>query len=134
MTSVDGVNVISGEPITLLGFGDVLRGAVEKVVQNAVRFAPRETPVEVRLERALVEGRAVAQLHVRDHGPGVPDASLGDIFQPFFQLSQARTPESGGSGVGLALTERAVRLHGGSVVAKNADGGGLVVSISLPIA
>jgi signal transduction histidine kinase len=127
------VEVTSGDPITLLGYSELLRRAVENVVRNAVRFAPSESAVEVRLERALVEGRPMAQLHVRDRGPGVPESYLKEIFQPFFRVSESRDRRSGGTGVGLAITERAVRLHGGSVMARNADGGGLIVSIALPI-
>jgi two-component system, OmpR family, sensor kinase len=128
------VEVVSGDAITLLGYGEILRRAVENVVRNAVRFAPKESAVEVRLERGIVEGRPVAQLHVRDRGPGVPEGYLKEIFQPFFRVSESRDRRSGGTGVGLAITERAVRLHGGSVMARNADGGGLIVSIALPIA
>lgn len=127
------VEVISGDRITLLGYGEILRRAVENVVRNAVRFAPVESAVEVRLERGLLEGRPVARLDVRDRGPGVPDSYLKDIFQPFFRVSESRDRRSGGTGVGLAITERAVRLHGGSVMARNADGGGLIVSIALPL-
>lgn len=127
------VEVISGDRITLEGYAEILRRAVENVVRNAVRFAPVESSVEVRLERALVEGRPMARLDVRDRGPGVPEGHLQDIFQPFFRVSESRDRRSGGSGVGLAITARAVRLHGGSVSARNASGGGLVVSIALPL-
>jgi two-component system sensor histidine kinase CpxA len=76
----------------------------------------------------------VARLQVRDRGPGVPEGYLQEIFQPFFRVSESRDRRSGGTGVGLAITERAVRLHGGSVMAHNAAGGGLIVSIALPLA
>ena len=128
------VEVVSAGQLELLGYAEILRRAVENVVRNAVRFAPSESAVEVRLERALIEGRPMARLHVRDRGPGVPESYLKEIFQPFFRVSESRDRRSGGSGVGLAITERAVRLHGGSVSAKNADGGGLIVSIALPLA
>jgi two-component system, OmpR family, sensor kinase len=128
------VEVVRGDAITLLGYAEILRRAVENVVRNAVRFAPSESAVEVHLERALIEGRPVARLHVRDRGPGVPEGYLQEIFQPFFRVSESRDRRSGGTGVGLAITERAVRLHGGSVMARNAEGGGLIVSIAIPIA
>jgi signal transduction histidine kinase len=128
------VEVTSAGTLQLLGYAEVLRRAVENVVRNAVRFAPSESCVEVRLERAVLEGRAFAQVHVRDRGPGVPEGSLREIFQPFFRVSESRDRRSGGTGVGLAITERAVRLHGGSVMARNADDGGLIVSIALPLA
>jgi two-component system sensor histidine kinase CpxA len=127
------VQVESEARVTILGFAEILRGAVENVVRNAVRFAPQDSEVEVRLTRATEEGRRWAKIFVRDRGPGVPEAALEAIFQPFFRVSESRNRRSGGSGVGLAITERAVRLHGGTVKASNADGGGLLVAISLPL-
>jgi len=128
------VEVLAQGPITLVGFAEVLRPAVENVVRNAVAFAPSGTEVEVRLERSLEGGRGWAKICVRDRGPGVPEAALEAIFRPFFRVSASRNRKSGGTGVGLAITERAVRLHGGTVKAANATGGGLIVSIGLPLA
>jgi two-component system sensor histidine kinase CpxA len=128
------VEVLLEKGVTLLGFAEVLRPAVENVVRNAVQFAPSDSEVEVRLERATHGGRDWATIRVRDRGPGVPESALEAIFQPFFRVSECRERKSGGSGVGLAITDRAVRLHGGSVRAANAAGGGLLVSIGLPIA
>ncbi|HZN12068.1 MAG TPA: ATP-binding protein, partial [Blastocatellia bacterium] len=68
------------------------------------------------------------------HGPGVPPESLGEIFRPFYRVADARDRQSGGTGLGLTITERAVRVHGGSVSAENAPGGGLVVGLTLPCA
>ncbi|NLC69745.1 MAG: hypothetical protein GX751_00125 [Desulfuromonadaceae bacterium] len=55
------------------------------------------------------------------------------IFQPFYRVAAARDRQSGGTGIGLAITERAVRLHGGSVKAANHPEGGLIVKIQLPM-
>ncbi|HKO95145.1 MAG TPA: histidine kinase dimerization/phospho-acceptor domain-containing protein, partial [Polyangiaceae bacterium] len=76
------VEVLATEPITLVGFAEVLRPAVENVVRNAVAFAPTGTDVEVRLERSLEGGRDWAKICVRDRGPGVPEAALESIFRP----------------------------------------------------
>ena len=70
---------------------------------------------------------------IRDHGTGVPDRDLQKIFQPFFRVDDARDREAGGVGLGLAIAERAIRLHGGSVRASNALEGGLKVVIELPL-
>lgn len=123
------VRVVKDEPASVRGDAELLRQAAENVVRNAVRFAPPGTDVEIELER--VNGSAV-ELRVRDHGPGVPEAALGEIFRPFTRVDEARDRVSGGAGIGLAITERAVRLHEGSVAAANAEGGGLVVTIRLP--
>ena len=122
------VSVRKKEPISVRGDAELLRQAAENVVRNAVRFAPVGTDVEIELVRVADD----VELRVRDHGPGVPEAALAEIFRPFTRVDEARDRASGGAGIGLAITERAVRLHGGSVAAANADGGGLCVTIRLP--
>ena len=62
----------------------------------------------------------------------MPEEKLDEIFRPFARLSTARERQTGGVGLGLAITERAVRLHGGRVRARNAEGGGLSVEITIP--
>jgi two-component system sensor histidine kinase CpxA len=69
---------------------------------------------------------------VRDHGPGVPEDALDEIFRPFYRVDEARDREAGGVGLGLAIAERAVRLHGGRVKAANESPAGLAVTIVLP--
>lgn len=64
---------------------------------------------------------------------GVPEEDLTDIFRPFYRMDDSRTRETGGTQRGLAITERAVRLHGGTVKAANLPGGGFVVELRLPI-
>ncbi|MDQ3584284.1 MAG: ATP-binding protein, partial [Acidobacteriota bacterium] len=68
-----------------------------------------------------------------DYGGGVPEATLGELFRPFYRVADARERKTGGTGLGLAITQRAVQLHGGTVEARNAEGG-LVVEIRLPAA
>lgn len=113
---------------TVEGSPDLLRSAVENVVRNAVRYTAPGTPVEI----AVSSNDGFAEIRVRDHGPGVPDAELERLFRPFYRVATARERESGGAGLGLAITERALRLHGGTVQAANAPGGGLVVTMRLP--
>jgi two-component system sensor histidine kinase CpxA len=72
-------------------------------------------------------------VQVTDRGPGVPQESLEKLFRPFYRLDDARGRQTGGVGLGLAITERAVRLHGGSVRAANRPEGGLMVEIRLPL-
>jgi two-component system sensor histidine kinase CpxA len=123
------VDVVHCEPATVLGSSQLLRSAVENVVRNALMHAPESSVVEVSLAR---EG-ANAIIAVRDHGPGVPEECLEELFRPFFRVAEARDRRSGGVGLGLSITERAVRLHGGTVRALNAEGGGLLVEMRLPL-
>jgi two-component system sensor histidine kinase CpxA len=73
-----------------------------------------------------------ATLTVRDHGPGVPEAELAHIFQPFYRVGEARERSSGGVGLGLSIADRTVKLHGGTVRAENVTGG-LLITMELPV-
>ena len=112
--------------------GDVvlLASAVDNVVRNAVRHTPEGTAVEVRLASTASE----AVLTVRDYGPGVPAAELERIFSPFHRVDTGRVREAGGVGLGLAIARRALALHKGTITAAPAVGGGLEVTIRLPLA
>ena len=115
--------------VELHGDEQLLRSAVENVVRNALRATPSGGTVEMRAERR--GGEIVVS--VRDQGPGVPEEELTRIFRPFYRLDASRDRKSGGTGLGLAIAERAVRCHGGTIVARNAPFGGLVVEIALPL-
>jgi signal transduction histidine kinase len=115
-------------PVTVTGDPELLRRAVENVIRNAIRYAPRETPVEVRLE----PNGSTARIQVRDYGPGVPEESLGRIFDPFYRVGGDRNRESGGVGLGLAIARRAIELHKGKLRARNAHPG-LLVEMELPV-
>lgn len=119
----------------VLGSPELLGRAVENVIRNAIAYTAEGTAVEIRLYEEIRLGSPFTVLQVRDHGPGVPEAALKSIFRPFYRLDLSRQRSTGGYGVGLAITERAVRLHGGSVTARNAvDGTGLIVEMRLPAA
>lgn len=118
------------EPLAVTGDRELLRRALENVVRNAVRYTAVGTAVEIALEPA---DNHLARIRVRDHGPGVPPGSLASIFRPFYRVADARDRQSGGTGIGLAITERAVSLHRGNVTADNAPGGGLLVEMTLPL-
>lgn len=114
----------------LMGSPDQLRSALENIVRNAIRYT--EPGSEVSISASCSAGKAV--IAVRDHGPGVPEPELKNLFLPFYRVANARERQTGGTGLGLAITERAVNLHGGSVRALNAQGGGLIVEVRLPLA
>jgi len=115
----------------LCGSRDALYSAFENVIRNALAYTQDGTTVSVRLLRDPRDAKNVL-IVVRDHGPGVPEAELVRIFEPFYRTDAARTRSSGGTGLGLAIARRAVERHGGTIVARNAEGGGLEVSICLP--
>ena len=115
------------------GNDSLLHSAVENVVRNAIRYTAEGSPVEIALTSEERSGGAEAVLRVSDSGPGVPENALAKLFEPFYRLDDARGRLTGGVGLGLAITERAVRFHGGKVAAFNRAEGGLLVEIRLPL-
>jgi signal transduction histidine kinase len=106
---------------------ELIRRALENILCNAIRFSPEGGGIEVELR----EGPARVSLAVRDYGPGVPEAALERIFEPFFRTDEARDSDRGGVGLGLSIAKRAVTLHSGTIAARNASPG-LMVLIELP--
>ena len=117
------------EPVTVAGDSELLRRAVENVIRNAIRHAPRKTAVEVSLARD--DGKAV--VGVRDQGSGVPEEALPRLFDAFYRVEGDRDRASGGIGLGLSIARRAMELHKGSIRARNARPG-LEVEMELPVA
>jgi two-component system sensor histidine kinase CpxA len=117
-----------GDEVTVSGDPELLRRAVENVLRNAIRYAPRGTKVEVRLFRS---GFHVV-VEIRDQGPGVPEGELPRIFDPFYRVGPDRNRLSGGIGLGLSIARRAVELHRGTIRAANA-GPGLKIDLEFPV-
>ena len=120
------------QDIQMNGNGELIRSAIENIVRNAIRFTPSGTTVDIEA-RASTESRARGQIVVRDRGPGVPDGDLHRLFQPFSRIDSQEASDGNGFGLGLALADRSVRAHNGTMTARNYSGGGLEISIELPI-
>ena len=118
-------------PVT--GDPALLRSAIDNVVRNATRYTAEGTAVKSHAEKVTSGRLEEALIQVSDSGPGVPASELGKIFQPFYRIDDARGRATGGVGLGLAITQQAVRLHGGSVRASNLPEGGLLVEIRIPL-
>jgi two-component system sensor histidine kinase CpxA len=112
---------------------ELLRSAVENVVRNAVSHTSGGSDVTIVVDRESGPRGGDAVIVVRDCGPGVSEDELGRLFEPFYRVADARDRASGGAGIGLAITERAIHLHGGEIGAANDPDGGLVVTIRLPV-
>ena len=72
-------------------------------------------------------------IKIRDYGPGVPEDEIIHLFEPFYWIGKSQNSMSSGAGIGLVITEAAVRFHGGMVKASNASNGGLIVELIIPI-
>ncbi|MGD8406871.1 MAG: sensor histidine kinase, partial [Anaerolineales bacterium] len=114
-------------PVT--GDRDLLSLAVYNLVENALKFTSGDEAVEVR---ALEDGRAIV-VEVADSGPGIPSEELSKIFEELYRGANARGVE--GSGLGLALVQRIVELHGGQIDVRSTqdDPRGTVFTLRLPV-
>lgn len=116
--------------LELLGDSDRLIQVFTNLISNAVKFSPRDQVVEVF---ATIENDTV-RVSVRDHGPGIPAEFASRIFGRFQQAGGAASRRSGGTGLGLSIAKAIAELHGGRIGFENAEGGGSVFSVQLPIA
>lgn len=96
------------------------------LVENARRYGGGTIEIETRREGDL------AVVCVLDRGPGIPPEAVEKVLQPFTRLNDARS-DTGGAGLGLAIVDRAARLHGGTVRLMPREGGGLVARVALPL-
>jgi signal transduction histidine kinase len=119
----------NSQAATVEGDPELLRRAVENVIRNAIRYSPREAPIDVSLSRN--NGKVLVD--VRDRGPGVPEQALPRLFDPFYRVEDDRNRTTGGIGLGLSIARRAIELHKGAIRARNADPG-LEVELELPAA
>jgi len=120
--------VVSGDPGgTVSGDPELLRRAVENILRNAIRYAPEGSDIDLRMDHR----NAIAHISVRDDGPGVPEEVLPRLAQPFFRADDSRDSATGGVGLGLAIAQRAILLHHGSLSAENAHPG-LRVTLTVP--
>ncbi len=107
----------------------LIHSAFENVIRNALRYTKPNTKVQVLINKQAEH----LIVKVSDSGPGVPEEKLASLFEPFFRVEEARTHKMGGGGIGLAIVQRAMKLHGGSVQANNRPKGGLTVTMIFPI-
>jgi two-component system, OmpR family, sensor histidine kinase MprB len=101
---------------------DRVARAVNNLLDNAVKFSAPSTPIAVTV--------GDGELTVRDHGPGIPDEEISQVFDRFHRGAGARAVP--GSGLGLAIVRQVAEAHGGSVHAENAPDGGALFTLRLP--
>jgi two-component system sensor histidine kinase MprB len=116
--------VTSLEPTAIVGAPDLLSRAVGNLLDNAIKWSPPEGVIDVTVERGVVT--------VRDHGPGIAPRDLPHVFDRFYRSQEARALP--GSGLGLAIVRHVAELHGGTVSAGNAEGGGACLTLDLTVA
>ncbi len=116
-------------PVIVVADEGRLRQVLRNLLDNAIRHTDDG---EIAVTCKAVDG--LARLSVDDTGEGIPSEDLPYVFERFYRADSARARQTGGSGVGLAVTKRIVEDHGGSVFAANRTTGGASVGFELPLA
>lgn len=116
---------VSGSARPLLAQPEALRRCLFNLLENAVRYGQKA-------HLLLVDAPDYLVIEVRDEGPGIPEAQIKQVFEPFFRLEFSRNKATGGVGLGLSIAREAIRRHGGELTLRNAEQGGLIACLSLP--
>jgi heavy metal sensor kinase len=107
----------------------VLREALTNVLDNAIKYSPAASTVDIRVHRTADKALIV----VADRGAGVPPEHREQIFDRFFRVDESRTRNGGGAGLGLAIAKWAVEIHGGQITVEARPGGGSEFRILIPL-
>ena len=121
---------IGNSLLTIKGDAELLHSAIENVLRNAIKQTVAGSTVILEVNPDPL--RRVLRISILDRGPGVPDGELQAIFQAFFRGGNA-IGRTDGHGLGLAIANRVVAAHHGTISARNRQGGGLCVEIQLPL-
>ena len=125
--------VVSSEPAgeVLVGRFDLVHAVhvLVNLIENAHKYAPPGTPIELTVARA---GRAL-RFVVADRGPGIPDSERERVFEPFYRGPGSR-PDAGGAGLGLSIARGLAEAQGGALRYEPRPGGGSLFTLDLPAA
>ena len=114
---------VTAAPFT--GHAQALKRCLTNLVDNAVKYGSRAT-IEVE------DGAQTLNIRVRDAGPGLAEAELERVFEPFYRVEASRNRATGGTGLGLTIARNVARAHGGDLILKNRPEGGLEAVLTLP--
>jgi two-component system, OmpR family, sensor kinase len=120
--------------LVVLGDAERLRQVLANLVDNALRHTPANSPVEVRVGEAALDGRPAAAVEVVDHGPGLTPEQTERVFERFYRADRARSGADGGTGLGLSIVAALVAVHGGTVQVDSVPGRGARFRVVLPLA
>ncbi|MFC3530966.1 ATP-binding protein [Vogesella facilis] len=104
-----------------------LRRCLENLLENAMRYGGGEAEI------SLLCAAGQLRIDIHDHGPGIAEAQLDTVFEPFVRLEESRNRHTGGTGLGLSIARDAARRMGGKLTLFNAAEGGLTARLELPL-
>jgi heavy metal sensor kinase len=129
--------VVSGGPgLMVTADRAFLRMAVINLLDNAVKYSPAGSSIQVQLKLLNGDLQSPRQLNlsIQDEGPGIPAAEADRVFDRFYRLDESRTRETGGAGLGLSIAQWSIEAHGGRILLDSAPGSGSTFNIRLPAA
>jgi signal transduction histidine kinase len=133
LAAAAGVNLkvsLAGSLPTLIGDGDRLAQVFTNLVDNALKFTPRDGTVTLH----AIQDRGEVQVSVSDTGKGIPAEAISHIFDRFYQADESRASgEKAGAGLGLAIVDEIVAAHGGRINVRSALGRGTGFIVHLPL-
>jgi two-component system, OmpR family, sensor kinase len=124
------VEFTASHPVEVMGDPTRLRQVIDNLLANVRAHTPEGTPTTVRVD----ENGTMAEIVVKDAGPGMPSEEAARVFERFYRVDASRARNHGGSGLGLSIVAAIVAAHGGTVTAKSAPGEGMMVTVRLPVA
>lgn len=114
--------IITGDPM-------LLQIAVNNLLENALKYSPKDAAIGIQLDL----NDTVAELQVKDSGPGIPDEEKKKVFDKFYRLGNEATKRAKGTGLGLYITRKIVKNHGGNIFIDNNEGAGSIFTIQLAV-
>lgn len=123
------VEFTASHPVEVMGDPTRLRQVIDNLLANVRAHTPEGTSATVRVD----QDGTMAEIVVKDSGPGMPSEEAARVFERFYRVDASRARNHGGSGLGLSIVAAIVAAHGGTVSAKSAPGEGMMVTVRLPV-
>ncbi|MCJ8320132.1 MAG: ATP-binding protein [Colwellia sp.] len=122
--------------LQIMADSQLLSAALSNILTNAVKYSPEHGDIFVSIttnnSETISLGKQNLVIAISDEGAGVPQASINQLFEPFYRVVEARDRQTGGTGLGLAIAKQAILAHQGKIFANNNENNGLTVIITLP--
>jgi signal transduction histidine kinase len=119
------VRIEGGAKAPYPGRPQALKRCLANLLENAVKYGKSARVI-------LDDDTDRLEIRVQDEGPGIPQAELKKVFEPFYRVENSRSRETGGTGLGLTIARSVAEAHGGRLSLRNREEGGLEATLLLP--
>jgi signal transduction histidine kinase len=119
------VTIVGAASVPYVGRPQALKRCLGNLLDNALKYGNSAVML-------VDDGPERLVMRIRDHGPGIPEAELERVFEPFYRLEGSRSRDTGGTGLGLSIARKIAQAHGGTLRLRNLKDGGLEAALALP--